>query len=700
MKKLKQLAALLAALISTAFGAEEPQLIPQPRKFTAGNGAFDISKVKISADTEARHEIKALVEMLKENGISAFPGTSADAEIFLKMDEVENPFHLSGTYQVSISPRKIILKAADSAGFFNAVQTLRQLINRGSVPACEISDYPAFAVRGIMLDVGRYYMSVPMLKKIAVRMAEYKLNTLQLHLTDDPGWRFECKAFPQLTAPEAHWPTRLPGKFYTQQELRDLVEFCSHLNIDVIPEIDLPGHSAAFTKAMGYKMQTDQGLQALKKILSEVAAVFPDERLHIGSDETAITMPNFMPEILAHLKKLGKTPITWSPGYPVGNQGIAMCWGENEAGHRIEKNHRYIDCNGFYLDWMDSQSGVYQIFFQQPCEVPNGNENALGSILAVWCDGNLSSEQRVFEQYPFYPALLTFAERIWIGRDQKQRQLMAQLPDKNTPEWQGFAEFEQRLTTHRDRYFNDEPFAYVRQSQMQWSLIGPFNHNGQNDTSFAPEKKILPEYTDQGRKLRWQTPVSGGAVHIRHLWATFNMHYNRFRLDHWPTRMSPLVGKDPGTCYAMTYIKSPRKQKLHLLFGLNGMWGHSGGYRSARAPEQGSWDFSGGDIWLNDQRIEPPQWPFHSLPWTGWGRGRIEHAPLTQEGYFFRPPVPITLNKGWNKVLIRSVFGHWKGDNGQRKWFFCCIPVNWDGSHCREVDGLEYSPTPPGSDNW
>ena len=116
------------------------------------------------------------------------------------------------------------------------------------------------------------------------------------------------------------------------------------------------------------------------------------------------------------------------------------------------------------------------------------------------------------------------------------------------------------------------------------------------------------------------------------------------------------------------------------MFGLNGMWGHSGGYRSVRAPEQGQWDYAGGDLWLNDQQVPAPEWPFKSLPWTDWGKGRIEEAPLTQEGYFFRPPVKVHFKEGWNKVLIRSVFGHWKEDKGQRKWFFCCIPVTWDGA--------------------
>ena len=361
----------------------------------------------------------------------------------------------------------------------------------------------------------------------------------------------------------------------------------------------------------------------------------------------------------------------------------------------MDKGMKRIDSNGFYIDWADSQSGVYQVFFQQPCEVPQGDEKALGAIMPVWCDGNLSSEKRVLEQYPLYPCVLTFAERVWRGSATKRKDYMAQLPPRGTAGWAEFREFEQRLASHRDRFFRDVPFAYVKQADMAWSLIGPFDHRGKNDTSFEPERKIAPFYRDGDRTLEWKkTPVYGGAVHIRHLFAMFNMHRNQYRLDHWPTLMSGDVGKGSGTCYALTSIRSPKDQEVWLMVGLNGMWGHSGGYRSARAPEQGSWDFSGGDVWLNGKRVNPPRWPFRSLPWTDWGKGRIEEAPLTWEGYFFRPPVKVKLRKGLNRVLIRSVFGHWKGDNGQRSWFFCCIPVLWDGVHYREVPGLEYDPRP------
>ncbi|MFR1411122.1 MAG: hypothetical protein ACLSUW_01610 [Akkermansia sp.] len=175
----------------------------------------------------------------------------------------------------------------------------------------------------------------------------------------------------------------------------------------------------------------------------------------------------------------------------------------------------------------------------------------------------------------------------------------------------------------------------MKQADVAWSLVGPFDHRGKNDTSFEPERKIAASYRDGDRTLEWKsTPVYGGAVHIRHLFAMFNMHRNQYRLAHWPTLMSEDVGKGGGTCYALTSIRSPKDQEVWLMVGLNGMWGHSGGYRSARAPEQGSWDFSGGDVWLNGKRVDPPKWPFKSLPWTDWGKGRIEEAPLTWEGYF------------------------------------------------------------------
>lgn len=675
-------------------------LIPYPKEIVRLKGDLAFSSLRID-------ELSMASLRDKERIVAEF----GDVRRFLQMDagsrgkqplvtfrQINSPLSSAESkegYTLIVSEKGVEISAGEFSGFFNALQTVRQLIRKDnkkySMPYCRIKDAPAFPVRGLMLDVGRNYMSVPFLKSVVRRLSHYKINVLHLHLSDDPGWRVEVNKYPELTVETSFWPTRQPGKFYTQEDIKSICDFCDSLNIRVIPEIDMPGHSAAFRKAIGKDMQTPEGMQVLKEALDEIIPLFKDSLFHIGSDEVHFKMKEFMPEMIRYVRSKGKQVVVWYPGYAPDSNAVRMCWGEYEAGYSLDKSAPYIDCNGFYMDWMDSQGGVLQTFFQYPCEVPQAGGKALGSEMCVWTDGAISSDERILLQYPFYPTMLTFSERIWRGSREKRRDLVANLPAKGTKAWEAFNEFEDRLIYHRDRYFKSIPFAYVKQSEMKWRLIGPFNHHGINDTSFEPEKVIKEKYIVRKDTLTWNDTVAyGGEIQIRTLYAMFNMHRNQYRLDFLPTVMSSSVGKKDGTCYALTRIKSPKNQEVYLMFGLNGMWGHSGGYRSARAPEHGSWDFSGGDVWLNGIRVLPPsRWPFESLPWTGWGKGRIE-VPLTEEGYFFRPPVKIKLRKGVNEILVRTVFGHWKGDNGQRKWQFCCMPVLWDGCHYTEVKGLEY----------
>lgn len=675
-------------------------LIPYPKEIVRLKGDLAFSSLRID-------ELSMASLRDKEHIVAEF----GDVRRFWQMDagsrgkqplvtfrQINSPLSSAESkegYTLIVSEKGVEISAGEFSGFFNALQTVRQLIRKDnkkySMPYCRIKDAPAFPVRGLMLDVGRNYMSVPFLKSVVRRLSHYKINVLHLHLSDDPGWRVEVNKYPELTVGTSFWPTRQPGKFYTQEDIKSICDFCDSLNIRVIPEIDMPGHSAAFRKAIGKDMQTPEGMQVLKEALDEIIPLFKDSLFHIGSDEVHFKMKEFMPEMIRYVRSKGKQVVVWYPGYAPDSNAVRMCWGEYEAGYSLDKSAPYIDCNGFYMDWMDSQGGVLQTFFQYPCEVPQAGGKALGSEMCVWTDGAISSDERILLQYPFYPTMLTFSERIWRGSREKRRDLVANLPAKGTKAWEAFNEFEDRLIYHRDRYFKSIPFAYVKQSEMKWRLIGPFNHHGINDTSFEPEKVIKEKYIVRKDTLTWNDTVAyGGEIQIRTLYAMFNMHRNQYRLDFLPTVMSSSVGKKDGTCYALTRIKSPKNQEVYLMFGLNGMWGHSGGYRSARAPEHGSWDFSGGDVWLNGIRVLPPsRWPFESLPWTGWGKGRIE-VPLTEEGYFFRPPVKIKLRKGVNEILVRTVFGHWKGDNGQRKWQFCCMPVLWDGCHYTEVKGLEY----------
>ena len=675
-------------------------LIPYPKEIVRLKGDLAFSSLRIEELSMAslRDKERIVAEFGDVRRFWQMDAGSRGKQPLVTFRQINSPLSSAESkegYTLIVSEKGVEISAGEFSGFFNALQTVRQLIRKDnkkySMPYCRIKDAPAFPVRGLMLDVGRNYMSVPFLKSVVRRLSHYKINVLHLHLSDDPGWRVEVKKYPELTVETSFWPTRQPGKFYTQEDIKSICDFCDSLNIRVIPEIDMPGHSAAFRKAIGKDMQTPEGMQVLKEALDEIIPLFKDSLFHIGSDEVHFKMKEFMPEMIRYVRSKGKQVVVWYPGYAPDSNAVRMCWGEYEAGYSLDKSAPYIDCNGFYMDWMDSQGGVLQTFFQYPCEVPQVGGKALGSEMCVWTDGAISSDERILLQYPFYPTMLTFSERIWRGSREKRRDLVANLPAKGTKAWEAFNEFEDRLIYHRDRYFKSMPFAYVKQSEMKWRLIGPFNHHGINDTSFEPEKVIKEKYIVRKDTLTWNDTVAyGGEIQIRTLYAMFNMHRNQYRLDFLPTVMSSSVGKKDGTCYALTRIKSPKNQEVYLMFGLNGMWGHSGGYRSARAPEHGSWDFSGGDVWLNGIRVLPPsRWPFESLPWTGWGKGRIE-VPLTEEGYFFRPPVKIKLRKGVNEILVRTVFGHWKGDNGQRKWQFCCMPVLWDGCHYTEVKGLEY----------
>lgn len=675
-------------------------LIPYPKEIVRLKGDLAFSSLRIDELSMAslRDKERIVAEFGDVRRFWQMDAGSRGKQPLVTFRQINSPLSSAESkegYTLIVSEKGVEISAGEFSGFFNALQTVRQLIRKDnkkySMPYCRIKDAPAFPVRGLMLDVGRNYMSVPFLKSVVRRLSHYKINVLHLHLSDDPGWRVEVNKYPELTVETSFWPTRQPGKFYTQEDIKSICDFCDSLNIRVIPEIDMPGHSAAFRKAIGKDMQTPEGMQVLKEALDEIIPLFKDSLFHIGSDEVHFKMKEFMPEMIRYVRSKGKQVVVWYPGYAPDSNAVRMCWGEYEASYSLDKSAPYIDCNGFYMDWMDSQGGVLQTFFQYPCEVPQVGGKALGSEMCVWTDGVISSDERILLQYPFYPTMLTFSERIWRGSREKRRDLVANLPAKGTKAWEAFNEFEDRLIYHRDRYFKSIPFAYVKQSEMKWRLIGPFNHHGINDTSFEPEKVIKEKYIVRKDTLTWNDTVAyGGEIQIRTLYAMFNMHRNQYRLDFLPTVMSSSVGKKDGTCYALTRIKSPKNQEVYLMFGLNGMWGHSGGYRSARAPEHGSWDFSGGDVWLNGIRVLPPsRWPFESLPWTGWGKGRIE-VPLTEEGYFFRPPVKIKLRKGVNEILVRTVFGHWKGDNGQRKWQFCCMPVLWDGCHYTEVKGLEY----------
>lgn len=224
------------------------------------------------------------------------------------------------SYTMDITPKGISVKAADEAGAFYAVQTLVQMTSDGRdrvVECCRISDKPRFGYRGLHFDVSRHFRSKEFLKKQIDAMAMMKMNNMHLHLTDGAGWRMEIESYPRLTEfaawrPERSWQEwrnngtkyceqsdpRAQGGFYTKDDLREIVRYAADRHINVIPEIEMPGHSEEVLSAYpelscsgrpyenaDFCVGKEATFKFLEDVLSEVIDVFPSEYIHIGGDE-------------------------------------------------------------------------------------------------------------------------------------------------------------------------------------------------------------------------------------------------------------------------------------------------------------------------------------------------------------------------------------------------------------------------------
>ncbi len=234
-------------------------------------------------------------------------------------------------YRLAISPDGVRIQAADAAAVFYAFQSTRQLLppeveREGirpnvdwSLPAVEILDYPRFSYRGMMLDVSRHFFDVKFVKRFIELMSRYKFNRFHWHLTDDHGWRIEIDAYPRLTEVGA-WRSEtmlgnnrktyggdgIPhGGFYTQDDIREVLDYAAERFVTVIPEIEMPGHSTAALAAYPeygchagpYEVPTSWGIKSdvyspsaatfsfLEDVLTEVMQLFPSEYIHIGADE-------------------------------------------------------------------------------------------------------------------------------------------------------------------------------------------------------------------------------------------------------------------------------------------------------------------------------------------------------------------------------------------------------------------------------
>ncbi len=330
-------------------------LIPYPQSVTKGEGSLSLKSItSVSADDAvASRYLSEFAAQLKKTASIDWTITDAAGENGLVMTTDASLAHEA--YMLNVTATGITVTAADSAGFFYALQTLKQLMPHAiygtanspeldwSVPVVSITDQPQLGHRGYMLDVARHFFSKTEVKRILDVMASYKMNRFHWHLTDDQGWRIEIPEYPKLTTVGAirkgsfvnaggssqfYDDTEYGrGMYFTLDDLREIVAYAKERNIEIIPEVDLPGHMVAAVTAYpefscdptkSYEVRISGGISQdvlnigkdevvdfLKCVLGHVAEVFPYQYIHLGGDECPTTQWSTNAECLQRVKNEG-----------------------------------------------------------------------------------------------------------------------------------------------------------------------------------------------------------------------------------------------------------------------------------------------------------------------------------------------------------------------------------------------------------
>ncbi len=463
------------------------KLFPFPQEVEWRKNKFEIRSLKIlNPEKLDNNTISALKRISDEFGIQI----SSEGKYVLQYRENTNLPKES--YLLEISNKLISIESSSDKGLFYSLQTIRQLIDKQNdkirIQNCLIKDYPEHSIRGFMLDVGRNYQSIGSLKKQLDIMARYKLNVFHWHLTDKPAWRIESHIYPELTAAANHRPTRDPGKFYSYNEIRELIDYARNLNIQIIPEIDMPGHSDSFVTSMGVKMESKEGMEILENVLKEFFSEITVEDcpiIHLGSDEVLIPEPDlFIVKMVDICEDHGRKVMIWNPGLKAHNGVIRQTW---QARHLEQGNYQEVDSWNNYVNNDDPHNIVSKLFFKP---IGFGSENeVIGSILCLWPDVNLDNGEDAFRFNPLYPALLTHAWTCWTADvTVPYPYYLTRLPDLGSNAAEYFEAFEDYILDHQEKYFADIPFPYFRQSDKSWRIALADSSTDESELVWIPAR--------------------------------------------------------------------------------------------------------------------------------------------------------------------------------------------------------------------
>ncbi|MCT4587383.1 MAG: beta-N-acetylhexosaminidase [Carboxylicivirga sp.] len=516
MKTIRAIIYLFVAFYAININAQlaKTTIIPEPLKVNVSEGKFVLSPHhSICVDKkfeEAQNELSLLQQVIEQRIESKLKITRKDknSAIFVKYDK---GIKSKEGYSLNINASGIYINAFTQAGLFYAIQTLDQLFPEpieskipGELAHVSIEDSPRFEYRALMLDPARHYFPLDDIKNYIDVMASYKFNTLHLHLTDDHGWRVEIKKYPLLTEigskrKETMGDGRPHEGFYSQVELKELVKYAKTKHVEIIPEIDMPGHGMAILAAYpdlacfpkDFEVSTVPGVskellcsgkeevyQFYEDVLTEIAGIFPNAKMHLGGDEAPLDrwekcphcqkvlsdkgmahedelMAYFFERINKVLIKLGKDPLLWYESnvktYP--KNSYAILWRNEDPDDKMceiqKRGLKMINAYGrnAYFDypqwegdipkttWMPILS-LEKAYDFDPVRGLSEEESyfIIGVQACLWAE-YLPNIDRVF--YMTYPRALALSEAGWSS-------------DKN----RSWEKFKRKLNKHILRFAN------------------------------------------------------------------------------------------------------------------------------------------------------------------------------------------------------------------------------------------------------
>ncbi len=500
---IRSLVFLLAALAVAAPASDNGvSVIPEPRSVERADGSFPLaSPVRIvtpAGDPRFQDAAAFLRDFVIEKArLSVSQGGRAErgAIVFEASDASAQPGPTGAeAYSLAVSPDGIRIRASSAAGAFWAVQTLRQLlppdVERGTaasplhLPVVTIADEPRFAWRGSLVDVGRHYLPPAFIKRYIDLLALHKMNVLHWHLTEDQGWRLEIKRYPRLTSIGA-WRTENDGAryggFYTQAEVRDIVDYARWRQVTVVPEIEMPGHASAAlaaypefsctgeTKAVPttwgvfedvFCPGKEETFQFLQNVLDEVMALFPSKVIHIGGDEVpkahwkacplcqqrmkaeglqdeSELQSYFIRRIGNYVRSKGREITGWDEilegGLPAGT--TVQVWRDIEhARTSVKLGARVVASPTSHTYINTSPAGLPLARVLQFNPVPDGlsaDEAAriVGGEATLWSEG---IDEANFDAMAF-PRLAAFAEALWSGQPRSLAEFKTKLEAAHYP---------------------------------------------------------------------------------------------------------------------------------------------------------------------------------------------------------------------------------------------------------------------------